>query len=99
MVSVGGIGVAQSCAAHAVIITVVATIARSIKIKGSLSGFGAICSPRCQIDVGLAHLSRLESAIDVIYVTIFRFYFYCPKPAVEGSAQWKSCGSKSLNIE
>jgi hypothetical protein len=45
IVYVGGIIVAQSCAAHAVIITVVAIIARTIKINASLSGFGAIYSP------------------------------------------------------
>ena len=41
MVSAGGIGVAQSrCAAHAVIIREVATIARIIKINAGLCGFG-----------------------------------------------------------
>ena len=77
MVSVGGIAVAQSCAAHAVIIRVVATIARTIKTNASLSGFsfGAMSSPRCQIDV--AHWSHLagwkHKRCDICHN--FKFYF------------------------
>jgi hypothetical protein len=57
-----------------------------MKTNASLSGFSfaAMSSPQCQVDVAPWKSPwPVGSTIDVIYVTILSFIFYCPKPVVE----------------